>query len=136
MATTALQVTPFSIVNTYIVAAGQVATVGRAVKFAAADEQVQLAGSANDKGIGIALHSAVAGASVQVLMLAHSIVPVRVGTGGATRGEYAVLASDGYINQTLGGGSTVRYIGGVFTQSGVVGDFVGLAVGAFAAGSA
>jgi len=35
-------------------------------------------------------------------------------------------------NQTLGGGSTVVYIVGKFTETGVDGDFVGVMVGNFA----
>ncbi len=122
--------------KTYIVAAGQVVTKGRAVQFAAADDEVQIADAANDKHIGIAMSSGVAGERVQVELLFAKIVPVIVGTGGATRGEWGRLATDGYTDQTLGGVQTVKYCGGVFLQSGVAGDWVGLGVGALASGAA
>lgn len=117
--------------KTFIVAAGQVVTEGRAVQFAAADDECQIADAANDKHIGIAMSSGVAGERVQVEMLCIKIVPVIVGTGGATRGEEAVLAANGFTNQTIGGGQTVKYVSGFFMQSGSQGDLVGLAVTGF-----
>lgn len=54
----------------------------------------------------------------------------------ATRGEYAIAGTGGFENQTIGGGTTVKYLAGQFLESGVAGDFVEMAVGAFAAGCA
>lgn len=136
MATAALSDTCFAIIKTYVVASGEVVTEGRAVQFAGADDQAQIANGAGEKSFGVALTSGTAGQQVQVGMLGHAIYRVKVGTGGATRGEFAILAADGYTNQTLGGGNTVRYISGMFLQTGVVGDMVGMMVGAFASGSA
>lgn len=64
-----------------------------------------------------------AGDKVTISLLAGSgIIPVLVGTGGATRGLYAKCVSDGVTNV---GDETVDVIG-IFTQSGVAGDIVGL----------
>jgi len=112
-------------------------TLGRPVKFGNADDEVENA-STNEKSIGTAyLSETTDGARVQVVMHGHSIVPVLVGTGGATRGEYAIATTDGYTNQTLGGGTTVKYIAGQFLQSGVAGDYVGMQIGGgYASGAA
>ncbi len=123
------------VITRTVVAAGA-ATKGRMAKFGATEQQVTNAG-ANEKGFGIFLESAVAGADVQIALLQGAgIIEVLVGTGGATEGEFAVGAADGLTNQTLGGGNTVKYIAGTFLQTGVAGDYVGLLPGKFAAGAA
>jgi len=122
---------------TYQVAASQTVTAGLPVKYASADHQVQLSGN-GDPICGIALETATSPASgklatVQVQLLGHAVVPVTVGTGGATRGKFCILASDatGLTDQVMGGGTTVRNSPGYFTQSGVAGDQVGLCVSGF-----
>jgi len=121
----------------YTVAASQTVTAGMPVKYAAADHQVQNC-AAGDIVCGVALDTAVAPASgtlpiVPVQLLGHAVIPVLVGTGGATRGKYCILAGDatGLTDQAMGGGTTVRNVPGYFTQSGVVGDMVGLCVSGF-----
>lgn len=121
---------PGAIILTMTVAAGQTATKGYGLKFASADNEVQNCG-AGERAIMTALESATAGNRVQVLLHAYAIVPVKVGTGGATRGLPAIMAADGYIDRALGGGTTSREIAGFFLQTGVVGDEVGLAVAPF-----
>ena len=119
-----------AIIMTMTVAAGQTVTEGYGVKFASADNEVQNAG-AGERALMTALESGTAGNRVQVLVHAVAIVPVKVGTGGATRGLPATMAADGFIDRALGGGTTAREISGFFMQTGVVGDKVGLAVAPF-----
>lgn len=85
---------------------------------------------AGELGIGIALNSGSSGDSITVVM-GNGIATVKVGTGGATRGQFAVMAADGLTNQTLGGGTVVKHVFGQFTETGVVGDEVGFMVNVF-----
>lgn len=124
-----------AIIKTYTVAASQTATKGLGVILSGADDTVDDAG-ANGEAIGIALQTKAAGEQVEVALLGYAIVPVKVGTGAATRGKYAIMAADGFTDQTLGGGTTVKYVAGKFMQSGIAGDIVGLLLGNFASGAA
>lgn len=136
MAARATDLTSKALVEVFKVASGGTVTKGMPVKFGSADDEVTVAG-ANDKAIGVALStSTTAGDRVEVALFGYAIVPMKVGTGGATRGEYAVSAADGVTNQTLGGGTTVKYIQGRFMQTGILGDLVGVLLGNFAAGAA
>lgn len=45
-------------------------------------------------------------------------------SGTCTKGKYAVAGTDGFENQTAGGGTTVVHICGVFLESGVDNDVV------------
>lgn len=45
-------------------------------------------------------------------------------SGTCTKGKYAVAGTDGFENQTAGGGTTVVHICGIFLETGVDGDFV------------
>lgn len=114
-----------ALVRTYKV--GTAVTKGKLVKLVTDDDHVTDA-SAGEQGIGIALETkTTADTDVQIAMLAGAaIIPVLVGTGGATRGSYASAVADGFTNQAVGGGTVAKHIAGVFTQSGVAGDFVGL----------
>lgn len=98
------------------------------VKFGADDLTVVQAGAGDDP-IGIAQDTAVDGADLTVLLFCTSIVAVTVGTGGATRGAYAICAADGLTDKALGGGTVAQHVSGRFRQSGVAGDRVGLMVG-------
>jgi len=114
-----------AITRTYTVVAGGSTTKGLPVKFDTSDGECTVC-AAGDDGFGIALSTEVAGAKVEVALLAGAcIIPVKVGTGGATRGLYGIAATDGIINRALGGGTTSRNILVKFLQTGVVGDFVG-----------
>ena len=113
-------------------ASGQTITAGKAVRFVTDDTTMQDA-AAGENADAIALETASAGNYAQVALLAGSqIIPVLVGTGGATRSSFATVVSDGVTNITLGGGTTVKYVQGWFTQSGVAGDIVGLVPNKFA----
>lgn len=121
-----------ALIVTKVVKASSAATVGKCGKYDT-DETKVLDCSAGDNPDVIFLETKTAGQSVQCVVLCGSaIVPVLVGTGAATAGEYATVVSDGVTNQTVGGGTTVVYLAGKFTQTGVLGDTVGLAVGQFA----
>lgn len=137
MATRALlDLGPGPYVKTFTVAAGQAATEGRAMSFAAADEEVQLTAAGAAVTCGIALETKAAGERVQVLV-GEGIIKVKVGTGGATRGLYAVVVADGLTNTaTIGGGTVVKNLAGRFLQTGVAGDVVGLLFHPFASVSA
>lgn len=129
MATRPDQKLQFAVIETYE-ASGTV-TEGFGVKYGASDHTVVNC-AAGEKGIGIALSSVASGARVSILLLTGcAVMPVKVGTGGATRGAYAAMAADGMTDQALGGGTTARHIFGTFTQSGVAGDKVGLMVQGF-----
>ena len=124
MATRAHQQMTNALVRAYQV--GTAVTKGKLVKFGADDDHVTDA-SAAEQGMGIALEtSSTVDARVQIALLAGaSIVPVLVGTGGATRGSYASAVANGFSNQTTGGGTVAKHIAGIFLQTGVAGDFVG-----------
>ena len=121
----------------YNVKASAAIVKGVGVYLSAADE-VDVA-VANSKCIGVATESVTGNSSgtsrVEVALARGGTVRVKC-SGTATRGEYAIAGTDGFENQTLGGGTTVKYIVGQFLESGVDGDFVELALGAFAAGAA
>lgn len=122
-----------SFIHTFTVEAAGTVTKGYPVKLGTAATDVVNAG-ANGKAIGIALASGVAGDSVDVALFG-PVVPAKVGTGGATHGEHAIAVADGFTNQTLGGGTTVKYIAGTFLETGVAGDMVGMMLGRFAGGA-
>lgn len=139
MAVTAEQKLVNAIIVTKTVKAASSATIGLCGIYDGTDETTVLNCTTGQRPDVVFMETAVAGAKVQCLQLGGSgaaVVPVKVGTGGASAGLFAVVVSDGLTNQTLGGGTTVRHIAGKFTQTGVVGDVVGLAVGPFSAGSA
>lgn len=127
-----LDLGPGPYIKTFTVAAGQAATEGRPLSFAASDEEVQTTAAAAAVTCGIALETKAAGERVQVLV-GEGVVKVKVGTGGATRGLYGVVVADGVTNSgTLGGGTTLKNIVGRFLQTGVAGDVVGLVFRPFA----
>ncbi len=121
----------------YNVKASAAIVKGVGVFLSAADE-IDVA-TANSKCIAVAMESVTgnsAGTSrCEVALLCGGTVRVKC-SGTATRGEYAIAGTDGFENQTLGGGTTVKYIAGQFLESGVDGDFVEMKLGSFAAGAA
>jgi hypothetical protein len=112
----------------YIVAASQSVTIGELVVLAS-DTTIQDAGGASDLGIGVATASATDGARVEVYLFG-PIIPVAVGTGGATRGTKAKAAADGFTDASThnsdGTGNESTY--GIFMQTGTVGQVVGMMV--------
>lgn len=122
---------------TFNVKASAVIVKGVGVYISAADE-VDVA-TANSKVYGVADESVTGNSSgtsrVRVAVANSGTLRVKC-SGTATRGEYAICGTDGFENQTIGGGTTVKYLAGQFAASGVDGDFVEMRLGAFAAGCA
>lgn len=109
------------------VASGQTATKGLPILFSGADDEIGTAGADSDLAVGVAQESGAAGAYVECVMFSPGSIVVLVGTGGATRGTKAVLVADGFTNATAdNGGATTKPVYGIFTESGVAGDYVGL----------
>ncbi len=55
------------------------------------------------------------------------MIPVKVGTGGAARGKFAKVVSDGFTSAAPTVTTPVAVdVAGYFTQTGVVGDVVGM----------
>lgn len=129
MATRAHNIKDSAIIRKFLIPATKAVTEGFRVKFSGADNQVENCG-AGDDGFGIALQTGVAGDEIEVLLEGFAVVKVKVGTGGATRGLYAIMAADGLTDRAIADGTNVRYCPGKFMQSGVVGDVVGLLLGA------
>jgi len=134
---TALRKFEFAHIKEYTVAAGQSATLGRAVLLSGADTTIGTAGAGSDLAIGIALETAAAGARCQVALFG-PVVAVVVGTGNATRGKKAILAADGLIDAPAhdSSGATDNQIYGIFMQSGVATNIVGMMLAPSNRGSA
>lgn len=113
-------------IRTFTVAAASTVTAGWAVKFGATADTVLNQAAIGDECPGIALTSGTAGQQVDVCFPG-PIIPVTVGTGGATQGARAKWVANGYTNVTAIGGGTVKLTSpGIFMQTGVAGDSVGL----------
>ncbi len=123
---TAIRKTDFASRGTYTVAAGQTATLGRGCKLVT-ETTVQDAGANDDAIIGVFIHDAAAGAVVDVYLYG-PVVPVVVGTGGATAAAWAKPVADGYTDAPAhdSSGGTDDSLAGIFLQDGVVGDRVGM----------
>lgn len=116
----------FATIGTYTVAAGQTATLGMGAILSGADDAVATGGANSDLVIGIFRATAAAAARVDVTHFG-PIERVLVGTGGATRGAKAQIVADGFADAPAhAAGATVRSIYGIFMQSGVAGDRVGM----------
>ena len=123
--------------KSYKVKASAVLVKGVGVYLSAADE-VDVA-TANSKVIGVATVSVTGNASgtsrIEVALADGGTCAVKA-SGTVTRGEYLIAGTDGFENQTIGGGTTVKYLIGQALESGVDNDFVECRLGAFAAGCA
>ncbi len=134
---TALQLTNQATKREFTVAAGQTATLGMMAILSGANDEVATAGAGVDTGIGIFQATAAAGARVEVTLFG-PVERVLVGTGGATRGTKATWVADGFTDAPAhdSSGGTDDEIWGIFMQSGVATDRVGLMLGASNRGSA
>lgn len=108
------------------------------VKDGAADHQVQPCADGVDMiGVVVALGNGAkatggtpggVGDEVQIAYLCGAcVIPVKVGTGGATRGKLAKVVSDGFTSAAPTATTPVDMnVAGFFTQSGSAGDIVGM----------
>jgi hypothetical protein len=113
------------------IASGQTATEGYLAVHSGSDDELDDAGAGSNLGIGVFEDTVASGATNRkarvVLFGGAGIMKVKVGTGGATRGAKAKFAADGFTDApTLADGDTVTPVWGIFMQSGVAGDFVGM----------
>lgn len=121
----------------YKVKANSVLVKGVGVFLSAADE-VDVA-VANSKVIGVSQADVTgnAGGTTRVeIALADGGTIACKASNTVTRGEYLIAGTDGFENQTFGGGTTVKYAIGQALESGVDNDFVEVRLGAFAGVSA
>lgn len=126
----------FATVDTFTVATGQTILINRAVLLSGADTDIAPAGADSDLAVGVALTGGAAGTRVDVYLFG-PVVPVVVGTGGATRGTKAVLVADGFANAPAhnSDGTGNQAIYGIFMQSGVATEVVGMQLQASNRGS-
>lgn len=126
---TAIQLTNNLTQWTVTVPTGETATRGYPAVWHGSGNYAKNASGDTDEAFGVFDRDATAGAEVVVNLFAH-VVRVPVGTGGATRGKKAVWSSgnDGWTDAPaqVGGGGTENNIYGIFMQTGVVGDRIGM----------
>ena len=117
----------------YKVKASAVIVKGVGVFMSAADE-VDVA-VANSKVIGVATQSVTGNSSgtsrIEVQLADGGTAAVKA-SGTVTRGEYLIAGTDGFENQTFGGGTVVKYAIGQALENAVDNDFVECRLGAFA----
>lgn len=116
---------------------GQTVAVGRVVKDGNADKECQHTG-AGEAGFGVVtaiggnpkVTAGAAGDFVSVALLAGAcIIPVKVGTGGATRGAFLQSVADGVTDVTPNGAPTTGVmtpVHGIALQTGVANDVIGM----------
>ena len=120
-----------AIIVTRTVETSQTVAVGRVVKDGNADHECQHT-TDGVKAIGVVTAlgklAGAAGDKVDVCLLAGAaVVPVLVGTGGATRGYFAKVVSDGVTDAAESVTTPAAMdVVGYFTQSGSAGDYVGM----------
>ncbi|MGB0890482.1 MAG: hypothetical protein ACPGWS_09380 [Solirubrobacterales bacterium] len=110
------------------VATSDTATKGMAL-IADSDTTVDDAPAGSDLAMFVAKETKTAGERVECFVLGTGgVIPVLVGTGGATVGLSAKLAADGFTDASThdsdGGGEEATY--GKFLESGTAGQFVGM----------
>lgn len=126
---TALRKFEYAHIKSYTVEAASTATVGRLASFGASDTTVADSAAAADDAIGVFLTGGAAGDRVDIALFGPTVA-VLVGTGGATRGSKAVNVANGVTDAPAhaAGGATANQIYGIFMQSGLAGDVVGMQI--------
>jgi len=109
----------------HTVALTKTATLGYAVEASATVGEILDAPADSDKVIGIAMQLGAAGDRVEVAYFG-PIVPVMVGTGGATWGQKGITVADGWTDAPAhdSSGATNDPIYCIFMDTGVVGDMI------------
>lgn len=120
-----------ALIVTRTVEASQTVAVGRVVKDGTGDGKCQhTTDGVGAVGVVVTLGklAGVAPDRVQIAYLAGAaVIPVLVGTGGATAGKFAKVVSDGVTDAAETVTTPVATeIVGFFTQTGVVGDVIGM----------
>lgn len=136
---TALRKFEYAHIKSYAVAAAQTVTAGMGVVFHTDSEHVANQGASSDLGIGVALESGTGAAGSTVMVALYGpVVPVLVGTGGATYGTKAIHVADGFTDAPAhdSSGGTDNAIYGIFMQTGVATNIVGMQIIASNRGSA
>lgn len=119
-----------AIIMTFAHASQPAFSRGAEVKFNGDDGLLQAAGTNDPLAIGIISQANASTRPASVVMYGFAVMPVTVGTGGATRGVDAITVADGFTDAASnGGGTTSQIIKGKFLQTGVAGDLVGLLIG-------
>jgi len=133
---TALRKFEFAQIIAFTVEAAGTATVGRLASFGASDTTVQDTVAAADDAIGVFLTGGTAGDRVDLALFGPSVAVV-VGVGGATRGSKAINVATGMTDAPAhdSSGATDNQIYGIFMQSGLAGDTVGMQITASNRGS-
>lgn len=135
MATRAQQIIEQCTTTTRTVETGQTVAVGDVVKDGNADGECQRIAAVGDLAIGVVLAlgklAGAAGDIVTIAYLVGGVAKVRVGAGGATRGQGAKYVSTGRLTDVvpdLSAPANQVVSPGRFTQSGADGDWVGMAL--------
>ncbi len=120
-----------------IVASGQTIVVGKAAKFGSYDDEIAAGGNDDELncfvcvGPGSPGTSIAAGAVAEVIPVTGGpIVPCLVGSAGVTRGKAVKFTGGAWVDaaDAAGSGTTEIPIFGIAMQTGVSGDYVGIAV--------
>jgi hypothetical protein len=127
---TAEQILEHGIVRPFLVASASTATRGLCGKFTAEHTVADCA--AGENASVVFLETKAAGEYVQAVLLNSGAVAIMKASGTVTAGQYLICGTDGVENQTLGGGTTVKYIVGKALQTGVDNDYLGVMTGCFA----
>ncbi len=125
-------------VRPYDVATGSTVRKGFAVKLSSG--KVVEATAVGDNAIGIALEAGNGdntirqspSKTIRVMHFGFGVCKMLVGTGGATAGAPLKWVSDGCTDATVGGGTVKLRTYGQCLETGVVGDLVGVNLGAAA----
>lgn len=135
MATRAQQIIEQCTTTTRTVETGQTVAVGDVVKDGNAEGECQRIAATSDLPIGVVTAlGKLAGAAGDIVTIAYligGVHKVRVGAGGATRGASAKYVSAGRLTDVvvdLSAPAAQLYSPGFFTQTGVDGDWVGMAL--------
>lgn len=121
-----------ALIVTRTVEASQTVVVGRVVKDGASADKFCQHSADGVGAYGVVSQlgplNGAAGDKVAVAMLCGAcVIPVVVGTGGATRGKWAKVVSDGVTSATPDVATpAAAEVVGIFTQSGVAGDLIGM----------
>jgi hypothetical protein len=127
MATRAIQQLQNGVMQKYTIGSGNTIVEGEAVIFDGADDTIDVAGSASDLAIGVAMAGGTAGDTIEVMLFGYAVARVLCATGDATRGTKQKLVSGRFTDAPADNGATTSVpTYGIALQSAVAGDHFGL----------